>query len=86
MNDFGPQLYLRKYNNLNYLIDGTAEKELKLFYRSDPPPGMVEFSGKMKEYNELRLSIFSFKNKVGTLILIIQIGSSRKNVYKLFSI
>lgn len=60
----GPQLYLQRYVEYYYLLDGSAEKSLKDFFKIEPAPFLRDFGAKIKGYDELRNEIFLFRNKV----------------------
>ncbi|XP_054015460.1 dynein axonemal heavy chain 3-like [Hylaeus anthracinus] len=60
----GPQIYLKCYENLLYIIDGQAKKSLDKFFMTEPMPFLREFEQKIKGYDMLRKEITIFRNKV----------------------
>ncbi|XP_017759468.1 PREDICTED: dynein heavy chain 3, axonemal [Eufriesea mexicana] len=60
----GPQIYLKCYENLLYLIDGQAKQNLDDFFKTEPIPFLHEFEQKIKDYDELKNEISIFRNKI----------------------
>ncbi|XP_043257418.1 dynein axonemal heavy chain 3 [Colletes gigas] len=60
----GPQIYLKCYENLSYIVDGQAKQSLDKFFMSEPIPLLHEFEQKIKDYDSLRKNISIFRNKV----------------------
>ncbi|XP_017878877.2 dynein heavy chain 3, axonemal [Ceratina calcarata] len=60
----GPQLYLKCYERLLYIVDGKAKRDLDNFFEIDPMPYLHEFEQKIKGYDELRKEIWVFRDKI----------------------
>ncbi|XP_008202999.3 dynein heavy chain 3, axonemal [Nasonia vitripennis] len=60
----GPQLYLQRYVQYYYLLDGSAEVHMKEFLNFQPTPSLREYGDQIKEYDDLRREIFFFRNKI----------------------
>lgn len=60
----GPDLYLKCYKHLLYLVAGHAKIALDNFFAHEPIPFLHEFEQKIKGYDELRQEICIFRNKV----------------------
>ncbi|XP_012147752.1 dynein heavy chain 3, axonemal isoform X3 [Megachile rotundata] len=60
----GPQIYLKCYENLLYIVSGQAKKGLDDFFRIEPPPFLREFEQKIRNYDDIRQEIIMFRNKI----------------------
>lgn len=60
----GPRLYLKRYIDYFYLLDGTATESLEKYLATDPPPMLKECGARIKKYDNLRREIFLFRNKI----------------------
>ncbi|CAK9833026.1 Dynein axonemal heavy chain 3 [Anthophora retusa] len=60
----GPQIYLKCYESLLYIIDGQAKRSLDHFFTIEPEPFLREFELKIRDYDDLRREIFMFRNKI----------------------
>ncbi|XP_076766493.1 dynein heavy chain 3, axonemal [Xylocopa sonorina] len=60
----GPQIYLKCYEKLLYIIDGQAKQSLNSFFMIEPMPYLHEFEQKIKGYDDIRKEIFMFRNKI----------------------
>lgn len=60
----GPDLYLKCYKDLLYLVAGQAKIALDNFFMIEPIPYLHEFEQKIKGYDQLRQEICIFRNKV----------------------
>ncbi|XP_076164105.1 dynein heavy chain 3, axonemal [Ptiloglossa arizonensis] len=60
----GPQIYLKCYENVLYIIEGQAKKSLNQFLMTEPTPLLREFEQKIKGYDSLRKEISVFRNKI----------------------
>ena len=60
----GPYLYLRCYNDLLYIVDGSAKKTLDDYFSLDPLPSLREFGHKIEDLDSLSKEICLFPNKV----------------------
>ena len=61
----GPKLYLKMYDTYHYLLNGSAEKSLKEFLKTEPRPLLRDFGVKIKGFDALRNEISLLRNKVG---------------------
>ncbi|CAL7933869.1 unnamed protein product [Xylocopa violacea] len=60
----GPQIYLKCYEELLYIIDGQAKESLDRFFMIEPMPYLHEFEQKIKGFDDIRKEIFMFRNKI----------------------
>ncbi|KAI4500182.1 hypothetical protein M0802_004599 [Mischocyttarus mexicanus] len=60
----GPQEYLKRYQELLYIVDGTAEKNLNDFFNIEPFPFLREFEQKINFYDNLSKEISMFQCKI----------------------
>ncbi|KAJ8664277.1 hypothetical protein QAD02_005939 [Eretmocerus hayati] len=63
-NEPGPKLYLHRYLEHEYLLDGSAERSLQDFMKSEPAPFLRDFGAKIKEFDQLRKQMFLFSDKI----------------------
>lgn len=66
----GPQIYLKCYQDLLYIVDGQAKQNLDQFFIIEPMPYLHEFEQKIKGYDQLRKEILVFRNKVNVRYII----------------
>lgn len=64
MNVDGPNLYLKSYDNLLYITNGSAKEKLKEYFNLDPFPSLREFGHKIEDLDALSQKISLFRNKV----------------------
>ncbi|XP_014215495.1 dynein heavy chain 3, axonemal [Copidosoma floridanum] len=76
-NASGPKIYLRQYEPYFYLLDGTAEAELREFMGSEPPPFLRDYGAKIQGYDELRREIFLFRDRIP--LNLVEVDCSRLN-------
>ncbi|KAF3429654.1 hypothetical protein E2986_08409 [Frieseomelitta varia] len=60
----GPQIYLKCYQDLLYIVDGQAKQNLDQFFIIEPMPYLHEFEQKIKGYDQKRKEILVFRNKI----------------------
>ncbi|XP_066595663.1 dynein axonemal heavy chain 3 [Prorops nasuta] len=60
----GPQKYLKVYEDLMYIFDGSAEETLNDFFAIQPIPLLREFEQRIRSFDELRQQIFLFRCKI----------------------
>ncbi|KAG7209677.1 hypothetical protein KM043_011323 [Ampulex compressa] len=60
----GPEIYLKCYDELFYIIDGKATKDLDDFFAIEQEPFLREFEQKIKGYDALREEICMFRYKI----------------------
>ncbi|XP_029041052.2 dynein axonemal heavy chain 3-like isoform X1 [Osmia bicornis bicornis] len=60
----GPEIYLQCYEDLLYIIDGQAKKNLDNFFRIEPMPFLREFEQRIRSYDDIKKEIFMFRNKI----------------------
>ncbi|XP_050466815.1 dynein axonemal heavy chain 3 isoform X2 [Cataglyphis hispanica] len=61
---FGPDNYLKCYENLLYITSGIAEKKLDNFFQIEPVPLLREFEHQIKAYDAVRKEISMFRCKI----------------------
>nr|XP_031846529.1 dynein heavy chain 3, axonemal-like isoform X2 [Nomia melanderi] len=60
----GPGIYLQCYEDLLYILDGQAKRNLENFFKIEPVPFLREFENRIRDYDSLRKEIIVFRNKV----------------------
>ncbi|XP_015175416.1 PREDICTED: dynein heavy chain 3, axonemal [Polistes dominula] len=60
----GPQEYLKRYEDLLYITDGTAQKNLNDFFSIEPFPFLKEFEQRINSYDNLSKEISMFQCKI----------------------
>ncbi|KAK2580549.1 hypothetical protein KPH14_007682 [Odynerus spinipes] len=60
----GPQEYLKRYEDLLYIIDGKATKNLEDFFDIEPEPFLREFEQRIVSYDNLSKEICMFRYKI----------------------
>ncbi|KZC07229.1 Dynein heavy chain 3, axonemal [Dufourea novaeangliae] len=60
----GPEIYLKCYEDLLYILNGEAKRNLDKFFTTDPFPFLREFEQRIRGYDSLRKEILTFRNKI----------------------
>ncbi|CAD6235446.1 GSCOCG00007903001-RA-CDS, partial [Cotesia congregata] len=63
-NKIGPELYLQRYNNLLYILNGQADESLNNYFKTQPIPSLQQFGNRIKDYDNLSKEICLFRNKI----------------------
>ncbi|XP_053593796.1 dynein axonemal heavy chain 3 [Microplitis demolitor] len=63
-NKIGPELYLKCYNDLLYILNGQANESLNNYFKTEPIPSLQEFGHWIDSYDNLSKEICLFRNKI----------------------